>query len=871
MKAAVCLLGLGLILCGMSATAKEDATRQIYVNIQPQVLTTALVDWGQQTGLQLLVFPAAAVTNNLPTEGLVGTFTPHAALTVLLNDTPFTFHVVNERTVSIRERPALSPTSLRLAQLDKVSTATPLPAARNGRSEGRRAPYVEEVIVTARKRAENVQDVPISIAVLGADEIDRRGLVNAEDYLRSVPGTNQVDTYGGQVLVIRGIETSTENQNFFTGGTAATYFGETPTTSSAGLGGGSSVDLKLIDIERVEVLRGPQGTAFGNASLGGAVRTIPMAPRLESFEGKVSAGFSGTADSGGNNHNVQAVANIPLVADRFAVRAVGYRYEDAGYYRNVAGSNTAFQSSVVTRFGAQTFAINENEVGTAVATGGRIAALFQATDDLSLTLSYLTQKTERDGIPLATVGTYDQATLQVAPEHVVRGETSGVFDTDIDLGNAVIEYDFGWATLLGTYSRIESSSIRSVPYTAVPVAWAASTKTDSQHREDVGEFRFTTQLDGAWNFLAGVYIEDIEDNYLNDYLWYGDPATNPLGPGQRALGVYPDIRSLKQKSAFGEVSWEFVRGLTLTGGVRAYEYDRTFSVHATGRPFFGADGIHRDEDTEASGENFRLNLSYKLTDEAMAYVGWSEGFRLGQLQPGLPPGTCDINADGVVDGTGIAIGSTRELHSDEVNSYEVGGKFGLFDRRLVLDAAVFRMKWTGMPVNIRPGTTPCTFAYLANAGEALSEGVEFQAMFQMTDALRLDLGGSWIDARLTEAVPAIGATRDDRLPGSPEVNANLGLQYAFQVAGYDTFLRADSIYVGDFYGNLQGTPTTKAGDYMKVDTSARMEIGQLSVDLFVRNLTNENEFTYRGPTGSGQFFGYRMRPRTIGVQLGYSF
>jgi iron complex outermembrane receptor protein len=137
---------------------------------------------------------------------------------------------------------------------------------------------IEHIVVTARKRAERIEDVPVSIAVVTVDDIDRRGLVSSEDYLRGMPGVNQGRDHAGQTVVIRGIESSPSYQNWYSGTTVATYFGETPTTNSAGLSGGTNVDLKLVDIQRVEVLRGPQGTAIGSSSLGGAVRTIPIAP-----------------------------------------------------------------------------------------------------------------------------------------------------------------------------------------------------------------------------------------------------------------------------------------------------------------------------------------------------------------------------------------------------------------------------------------------------------------------------------------------------------------------------------------------------------------------------------------------------------------
>ena len=198
-----------------------------------------------------------------------------------------------------------------------------------------------------------------------------------------------------------------------------------------------------MDIERVEVLRGPQGTTFGNSSIGGAVRTIPVAPKLDQFEGKMAVGYSVTGDTGGDNYNIQGVGNIPLIKDKLAIRGTAYQYRDSGFYRNGAGSDAAFQAFATAR-GAQAFAVDQEEVGSYYAIGGRVAALLQASENLRFTLSYLRQETEDYGFALATSGNYQQNMLQVAPEHVQRGQTEGLTDYDIDIANALLEYDLGW-------------------------------------------------------------------------------------------------------------------------------------------------------------------------------------------------------------------------------------------------------------------------------------------------------------------------------------------------------------------------------------------------------------------------------------------
>lgn len=803
------------------------------------------------------------------------------------------------RSMIVESIAVLAVTAIVLATAEGLQAAESQPARAGGERAGPDSStgpqsgadsesVLEVVLVTAQKREERLQDVPISMTAIGSAEIERRRFINAEDYLRGIPGVNQTENFGGQTITIRGLETAPNNQNFFTGTTVATYFGETPTTNSGGLTGGTNVDIKLVDIERVEVLRGPQGTAFGSSSLGGAVRTIPVAPKLNDFEGKVTAGYSITSGFGSNNYNLQGIANIPLVADKLAIRATAYKFDESGYYRNVSLSDpTPGFLAMVENNQVQDFVTDRDDIGAYQVIGGRIGALFQVSDDLSFSLTYLSQKNERNGMPVATSGTYTQEGIQLAPELHFRGQDLGRYDTDVDLANAVMEYDFGWATVLATYSHIESVTGNSFERSmAFAQDLPYSFDTSSGHGENVGEVRFTTQLDGRWNFLAGGYVEDIEDDYLSRVIWVGAPAMNPWG-SDRLFGTRADERTLEQKAAFAEVSWQMVEGLTLTGGVRAYDYDRSIQVATTGQVYNGAglkDTVLVDyKESSASGEIYRLNLSYKPNSETLLYGSFSQGFRLGNSQLGLPVGSCDLDEDGIVDGTDVTIESTQAIGPDSVDNYELGLKFAALNRRLTVDAAVFRMNWDGLPFSARlfepGGSSICTNTYLANVSSAVSEGVEFQLVWQVSDEFRVDLSGSWLDARLAvDKPPPAPAEKGSKLPSAPEYNGSLGLQYEFDLASYRSYVRLDSVYVGSSYGEIQNLPQSKVDDYMKFDASAGVQLGSLGLSLFVQNLTNEDAFVFRN-TFSGaptlarfvDYYGYRLRPRTMGLQLSYAF
>lgn len=726
---------------------------------------------------------------------------------------------------------------------------------------------IEEVYVTAQKREQRLVDVPVSITTLTADDISERALVSAEDYLRGVPGVNQVgDSNGvaGQSIVIRGLETTTGAQNYYSGATVGSYFGETPTTGSQGLLG-SNVDIKLIDIERVEVLRGPQGTSFGSSSMGGTVRTIPVAPNLDSYGLEIGVDYSVTSGRGDNNYKINGVANLPLAEGRFAIRAVGYSHEASGYYRNTAASNAAFQAAIAPFGVPRNFAINEERMGDYSATGGRLAALFQPSESLRFTLSYLNQTTASDGLPLQNVGYFEQVMLQVPPEHSRKGRAAAFWDANIEIVNAVVEYDAGWADVLATYSYLEGGSDTAytvfgpffpLAFGALPVSFLAN----MDHRENVGEVRLVSKLDGNLNFLAGVYAESKDDSYLiPSTIWYGSPSSNPYAADQRDVGRQTLLYDMKQKAAFGEVTWEFMSDFSITGGVRAFDFERNDRSAGNG-VFWGNYDVSGGIDT--SDSIFRANVSYKPRQDALIYAGWSQGFRLGRAQ-GLSPPNCDANNDARVDGMSLTVAAATNVDSDTVDSYEIGGKFKL-GSRIYVDTALFRMDWKDIPVNVRPvATCPLTI----NAGEARSQGVELQARMRMTDSLSIDLGGSYIKAELTADVPLAGFRDGFRLP-APKYNGNLGVQQEFSVAGREAFVRFDAIYIGNFYGNLNQTPNTFVDSYVKLDALARITVNNVKFDLYVDNLTDEDAFTGRSHyTFGGPRYGYRLRPRTVGMQL----
>lgn len=743
-----------------------------------------------------------------------------------------------------------------------------------GQNDSRRVGRIEEVIVTATKRAESVLDIPISIAVIGNQDIERRGVIGMEDYLRSVPGVNQIDQGPrSNAIVIRGIATSLENQNQSSGATVATYFDETPITGAGGPVSGG-VDVRPVDIERIEVLRGPQGTAYGSSSLSGTVRMIPKKPNAEIVEARLLASYSDTENAGGGNAMMQGVVNIPLVESKFAVRAVGYKYDDSGFYQNIAGRDSAtIASAEAVGLGDYIRGHVQDDIGRLKSTGGRIAALWKPVTNLDVSILHLTQRLEQNGEPHSSaglgssLGSFEQAEVPIAPQARVRGQVGEANDTDLSLTNIVIDYDFQWAALTSAFSWIESESVtaRALGNAGLgPVSFTIP----SEFSSFTAETRLASQLQGPFQFLAGLFMENTDDELRQTIDWPG--AGSPFGTNP--IYYRDQKRDVDQRAIFAELSYDLTSKLTAKIGGRYFKYEKE-QLQLQEGGLLGVplgSGLVEDVNSEEDDVNFMASLTYKLAADARLYASWAQGFRLGQPTPGLVPfaAICDVDGNGIVDGTNITLDSTQNVESDFLDSYEIGGKFALLDRRFNVDIALYHTAWDGLPIAVSAGSCPA--GYIANAGEATSDGAEIQTSVLLGENLKLNLGAAYTKAELSKDAPSLGVLDGARLPGSPKVNANIAAEYSFDLAGYAAFVRADAIYIGKFYGDLQESPTLEAGDYIKADARMGVEVKNLGVEVFVRNLTNEDALTWRGfgiPTPTS----YRLRPRTIGIQLQYTF
>lgn len=826
------------VIAGLSfgaAVCAADSDTTYTIDIKAQSTNSALMQLARETGVQI-VFPNH-LGKDATSPAVVGEFTLDQALTKILADAglQYQFTDSDQKTLVILESESAAQGAAKSSDSVKKQDSM----------------IVEEMIVTAQKRgAVSIQDTAMSVSAISSEAIEKRGLVGMDDYLRTLPGVSFHDRGAGQnTIVIRGLSTDPQAEK----STSGVYFGETPITDLGTQGVADvagSLDIKLVDVERVEVLRGPQGTLYGSGSMGGTVRVIPASPNLNTFEGKVAMRYSSTGQLGGDNNMVQGVINVPIVEDTLAVRAVAYRFDNSGYIENVI-NNPPTSPGIGAAIGSTGVAQNRGDVGSDEYTGFRVTALWQPTEQFDVTLSYLDQEIEQDGFPeinLLMAGDFQQERLNTGPD----GSRYESLANDVAITNLVINYDMGWASLSSSSSLVDYSTVVESDLSmlfGIPV-YAMQTREEDVLIE---ELRLTSQLDGRAQFIVGLYYEDREADVELPWLWSGAAA---LDPGVPIIFSTID-ESLDQLAFFGEFSWQFTDQFTATFGLRHFDYENSrFQQPNDAAP----------RRVKEDGETYKFNLSYDVNDNTLLYGQWAEGFRLGTVRS-RPNPMCDADNDGNLDDVGFP--APEGVDSDTLESFELGLKTSLLEDRLTMNMAVYRTNWDGIPVSFP--LPSCNSSVFLNAGKSTVDGAELEIQAYPSENLRLNFSASYNDATLAEDAPNIGSAGDN-LPGSADLNASLGMEYLFNLAGYQAFVRGDYAYVDEYYSNVAEVGQASGG-YGQINLKTGMAIGNLDIDLFVNNLTNADDFTWTEAVYA-QFNlsrAYRLRPRTIGLNIGYHF
>jgi outer membrane receptor protein involved in Fe transport len=762
---------------------------------------------------------------------------------------------------------------------------------------------LDEVIVTATKRAERLQDVPESISAFDTKAIAMRGLLQMGDYAKLIPGLSISERDpGATTIVFRGVTSSGIQYNSVS--SAALYLDEQPITLS-----GRNPDPRLIDIERLEALRGPQGTLYGASSQSGTLRVITNKPDPSGFDSWAEVQVSSVKD-GGTGYDISAMLNIPLAADRFALRLVGFTAEDAGYIDNVLGNSqgTGTDNCSGPCPGFTNADVVAKDVNSTRTSGGRAALRWDASEDVNATLGVVFQDVSADG--------HGDINLDVGDLNQVRFEKESLDDKWYQLALTInASLPIGDATLTASYFdrdfRYEGDAtdyefrFNDNFANCVPSAYYDCTSTvydfggdprgiATNHeatRITTVEARLTSPGDSEsrWGWLAGVfysqerghsefdgYVRDYQDTQsFADFSAYEIYLTgSPLADTERwFLGRYDT--ELDQVAVFGELSLDVTENFKITAGGRWFDYDRKFAQHQE-QPegFSGYSLLDDSQKTREDGTVAKLNFTYKFDDNRLVYATYSEGFRVGGSNPLKPASILP-----------------RDYKSDDLQNFELGAKTEWLNNRLRLNIAAYYMKWNDFAVQIEDPQPRVFQLGFVNLPSAKIPGIEVEFAVTMSDQWQVDGSVAWNDAQIDQATTLTLTDADGndfsftvsdgaRLPLAPDWSAALGVEYhssAARLLDARPFARLDLAYVGESVNSLEGIESIVSGN--PVETQAAYQTGNLrfglegegwSASIFVDNLWDERANLFLSNRWAKQRQSIN-RPRTIGVQFRYDF
>jgi len=705
---------------------------------------------------------------------------------------------------------------------------------------------LEEIIVTATKREVSVRDISGSVSAVSGAQLEAIGAQSYADYIARTPGVtfNQFQP-GTSHVVIRGVATNSGNVQGQ--GTTGYYINEVPLTEP----GWTIVipDIDAFDVDHVEILRGPQGSLFGSASMGGAVNYVARKADASAYDAAIETTLSKTrnAEVGGA---IKGMVNIPLVQDKLALRAVATYRNDPGYLDNVGIGQTG--SSDIT-------------IG-----GGRLSLVWTPTDATEVSWLSLYQKTEADDAP------YRNPTFGDLARSTAFAEAN---ETDVTLHSLRLDHDFGFATLtaIGAYQeKSQDFAFDYTPYRGLYNADLGLNLTSPLFIESGGEstgesleVRLASNTEGRFEWLIGAMYFESEKNLYEQLGADGAAAAfdaSPLfGPGTGAV-IAPDGRifnafftdlKAKEMAVFGEASFNFTPELKLTAGGRLFKTETDSTSSQVGFSTFpGGLNVSPTDSNEQDGFSPKVSLTYTPNEDLMVYGLYSEGFRFGT------PNTQGLSAFPVPAGS----------ESDSLKNYEIGVRSNLAGGKLLLDATAFYVDWSDIQLRL---LTPDDFNYAANGGAATIKGLETSITFSPTPQLDLQSSVTYMEARLDEPLFILWygtAPAGSQLPGSSDWSVSNTASYRFEAA-YDPTLTLAHRYVSSGISDLNSavpgiTPNTQ-GDYNVIDLRLRATIGPTSVTLFGSNLGDERGVTRTLPEANGLSQGL-IRPRTVGVTLNWS-
>ncbi len=711
-----------------------------------------------------------------------------------------------------------------------------------------------EIVVTATKRTERLQDVPVSISAETGVELEHRGATQLQDIINTTPGLNNPGSGGGNStnLTIRGVTTGTDlglKQS-----TVALLYDDMP-IDPVGQGGGAS-NLRVVDIERVEVLRGPQGTLFGSGSLAGALRYITNKPDLSQFSGSAEVTGADT-ETGAASYSGTVVINAPIVQDKLGIRLVAYDYDDGGWIDDLrTGQKDANPTKTV---------------------GARLAIAAKPNDQFyaNLTMTYQDSKDYN--------GT-DAGSLAVKPPNTgFSGQvTDGINDYIVELKSTIaaltLQYDFDSATLtsVSTYHdrRADTYGVDTyfVPLTSL-IATGGANIVQGIDNITYGidgniytqELRLNSRGEGNFKWTAGAFFLHASAGGSQED--HSDAIIPVIGSDNIVDLIYHFGQ--QEIAAFSEATYTFANQWDLTGGLRVSHYMVSAQIDTGGYiPVFSilqSAYTHTDFHDLGTPVDPRVSLAYRANPDLTLYTQVARGYRVG-----------GVNLTSEVGGRN----TPPSYAPDSLWNYEIGAKGRAFDGRLSYSTALYYIDWSKIQVNLQTELGN----YTGNASAARNYGVEFQVDAKPISWLQVGVAFQLSKNEIAKDDPTIsrpatglvGVKDGDVLPAAPEGQASTYAEVDFPVASFHGYVRATASYLGDEWTDFEHNGT-KFGGFAQESLRAGVNFGSYEVVAFVNNLSNSQGATgaldaaTAGPVIINNQELFRIRPRTVGVTLRAKF
>jgi outer membrane receptor protein involved in Fe transport len=722
------------------------------------------------------------------------------------------------------------------------------------------------IVVTATRRSQALQKVPMAISALTYHDIQRQHLQDFMDYTAAVPGLNVVSAAPGITgLSIRGIAAGSQQPSASVG----IYVDDTPYGSSSVFAVGALLtpDLDPADLERIEVLRGPQGTLYGAGALGGVLRFITIPPDTENYAGRLQLGGT-SVDGGGNGFGVHGMANLPLATGKLAVRANVYDTRTPGFIDDAGLGKTD---------------INESRTK-----GGRVSLLWTPTATTSLRVTALAQNLASEGGPSEAL---DPDTLRpVYGDLQQRNAALGgdVFNGHYRLYNVTFNTDFGWAKLMSSSSYSTLDAITNVdatpllflgpqangqPYGTLERATIPQTKATE-------EIRLSSPSSQAVEWLAGVFwTRETGDNaqniYASDY-YSGTPQPSPFG-----IPIGGDFQpsTYEAYAAYGSLTWHLTDRFEIEAGLR-YSHDKQHYTEIGYGLLFGgiAPTVLLDKRSSDSSTTFSLTPTFHINDNNMLYARVASGFLPGGPNV-VPVGVPNVPAT---------------FSPTKLTNYELGLKSTALDDRLIADLSAYYIDWTKIPLT----TFENNFTFLTSGGQARSKGLEATIAVIAAPGLKLSLNAAYNDTALTKDAPyPSNGKRGDPLPYAPKFTLGVSGDYDFALGGgwhgyvgisyqHVDERATDYAFSYPIAGVLPPLPSSPTiPGYNTVNLRAGVDRDQWNIDAYVKNLTNQ-----RGIVQASTFQNYVpvagaanpvtgriednatiITPRTFGISISRNF